>query len=581
MLLTAGFTLQEEARNTERKHPFWDSDQKLRHTKVNFVSAGRLKSPEAKDPEATAALAHMSLDSPGRDEVNVEEEEYEELEDPKPGRSAVNMDSTDQEPPQSLHHFVIDTFGTEAVDTGLPPPLLRSVSPTPSNSSEEVILFRGRDRNGKGPVKRPKIFGPSADPIDARIRLVENKIHEQEHLLDKVLHYKDESPSPPKVLASSREVPDHKQSNYQCRQGRRGKRRAEQADEDALLADYIANIDEDMLVSNNYNQRELGGTYEDVWQDEEETPCGDPLQSREHAFQSGWTRSDVGEFDDLSTSDGVMGEVQAILSKREREVGSQYLVVWEGQTVDEARWVPASTLTSVGAMSHIELFEAEAKLVAELEGNEEDSSDSDDMDIDDAADEDDEDDEDELFQRKIDRMTDEKIARLLAKQEGLSMGSNELFLFDDTADADEDDEAALPKSKFRSIMTSPKSRPKGREARRPRGDFPAANALADAYDGFDVMDFDRPSLKKKPKGRRGLPALDLSDSELEASTQVAWDNDRIKKKERKQEREKLRAQGLLGNKRGKPDLKEKYKEGMGIHAVKDEIKNFLLGSNTT
>jgi hypothetical protein len=95
------------------------------------------------------------------------------------------------------------------------------------------------------------------------------------------------------------------------------------------------------------------------------------------------------------------------------------------------------------------------------------------------------------------------------------------------------------------------------------------------------MDFDRPSLKKKPKGRKGKLEFDLSDSELEASMQMAWDNDRVKKTERKQEREEMRAQGLLGNKNGKADLKQKYKEGMGIHAVKEEIKAFLMGSDTT
>lgn len=63
--------------------------------------------------------------------------------------------------------------------------------------------------------------------------------------------------------------------------------------------------------------------------------------------------------------------------------------------------------------------------------------------------------------------------------------------------------------------------------------------------------------------------------------QAAWDNDRIKKKERKQEREALRAQGLLGRKNGRADLKQKYKEGMGIHAVRDEIKLFLMGSHST
>jgi hypothetical protein len=131
------------------------------------------------------------------------------------------------------------------------------------------------------------------------------------------------------------------------------------------------------------------------------------------------------------------------------------------------------------------------------------------------------------------------------------------------------------------MLPSRKTRAKGRSGKRPRGEFPAAGLLADAYDGFDVMDFDRPSLKKKPKGRKGKLVFDLSDSELEASMQMAWDNDRIKKKERKQEREELRAQGLLGSKNGKPDLKQKYREGMGIDAVKEEIKSFLMGNNTT
>ena len=63
--------------------------------------------------------------------------------------------------------------------------------------------------------------------------------------------------------------------------------------------------------------------------------------------------------------------------------------------------------------------------------------------------------------------------------------------------------------------------------------------------------------------------------------QAAWDKDRVKKTKRKQEREALRAQGLLGTKNGKVDLKQKYKEGMGIRDVKDEIKRFLMGSDTT
>jgi hypothetical protein len=159
------------------------------------------------------------------------------------------------------------------------------------------------------------------------------------------------------------------------------------------------------------------------------------------------------------------------------------------------------------------------------------------------------------------------------------MGSKELLLFDDAADADEEDGFTLPNRSLNPFMLP--SQKKNR-SKRPIGEFPAATALADAYDGFNVMDFDRPSLKKKPKGRKGKLILDdVDDSELEESMQAAWNSDRIKKKERKQEREELRARGLLGSKNGKPDLKQKYKEGMGIESIKDEIKSFLMSSNTT
>ena len=160
------------------------------------------------------------------------------------------------------------------------------------------------------------------------------------------------------------------------------------------------------------------------------------------------------------------------------------------------------------------------------------------------------------------------------------MGSAELMLFDDEVDADEED-VGFPTAFSPIMLPSRKKQTRSGGSKRARGDFPPASLLVDAYGGFNVMDFERPSLKKKPKGRKGKLEFDLSDSELETSMQMAWNNDRVKKKERKQEREELRAQGLLGSKNDKADLKQKYKEGMGIHAVKEEIKAFLMGDNTT
>lgn len=114
-----------------------------------------------------------------------------------------------------------------------------------------------------------------------------------------------------------------------------------------------------------------------------------------------------------------------------------------------------------------------------------------------------------------------------------------------------------------------------------RGEYPAASALADAYDGFDVMDFERPSLIAKHRGRKGKINVNTSDSDFAEAMQTTWSNDRIKKKEIKQKREELRAQGLLGKNKGKLNLNAKYKEGMGLRAVNEEIRTFLIGENTT
>lgn len=126
-----------------------------------------------------------------------------------------------------------------------------------------------------------------------------------------------------------------------------------------------------------------------------------------------------------------------------------------------------------------------------------------------------------------------------------------------------------------------KSGKKGARAGKPS--FPSASAFADAleadpYFGFDIMDFDRPSLRNKPKGKQSIPDLVLSDSEFEVELQQAWQNDRSKKKLRKKEREELRAQGLLGRKSGNPDLTVKYSKEMNMEQFMTELRSFLVSS---
>ncbi|KAL7932384.1 hypothetical protein V8C35DRAFT_306908 [Trichoderma chlorosporum] len=111
-------------------------------------------------------------------------------------------------------------------------------------------------------------------------------------------------------------------------------------------------------------------------------------------------------------------------------------------------------------------------------------------------------------------------------------------------------------------------------------DSPDLDDLEELGD-FDFMDWERPSLRgKKGKGRRLQLLPDGMDSDLEEKLQSAFNNDRLKKAQRKKEREELRAMGLLG-KKGQVDLRAKYSTGITMSQVADEIKAFLIGSQET
>ena len=185
--------------------------------------------------------------------------------------------------------------------------------------------------------------------------------------------------------------------------------------------------------------------------------------------------------------------------------------------------------------------------------------DSDDSDDDDEEDgDDDEDDEDDDLEINLDLM--------------------------DEFNLDSDDEDLDTELLEDMAMNYLADRKKG--ARSSKSPFASATAFADAleddpYYGLDMMDFNRPSLQKKGKGKKP-PGLDLmlSDSDLEAHLHDVWQVDRKKKKAKKQEREELRKQGLLGRDPGFADLQIKYSKGMNFEELMTEIRSFMLSPNS-
>ncbi|OTA98582.1 hypothetical protein M426DRAFT_325880 [Hypoxylon sp. CI-4A] len=165
---------------------------------------------------------------------------------------------------------------------------------------------------------------------------------------------------------------------------------------------------------------------------------------------------------------------------------------------------------------------------------------------------------------------DEHLARMLAKQEELGLGGDDILLFD--GEGMDDDwmgtSRADPRRKRKGDSKTAKIIQK-------QGQYPSATKMADTFDELDLMDWHRPSLGNYKKGP---PAFGVSDSELEEAMKSTWQKDRLKKAEKKKAREELRSQGLLGKNVNPDDLRVKYLGGMSLDDLANELESFLLSS---
>ena len=622
------FSLKDEARNTEI-HQSWNSDFKLRHAKVSFVNAGRLRLEESEESfqeegdsrkdtvlggsKFEVSMARLSLEDRISDD---ETSQRRALSNGDVLSTALGMNGeTDgyMESEVRKDIFFVDVKGSQkSAGSDFPNPLLRrSNSSARSDSSEEVIIFSGRKQHTGKPESTGVGSFASEHSLASQSTMLRRSPKSANSFSALRATLVDDPPVAAVDEATSTQpansqryhltMKSHEQQFQDLeqlshsrprRQIKRRKCSQRQVEEDAILADYLENMEhgeeiEDLISDNEPFGRDPLDTDSEGWQDQSsENEC---IRRKDGLSRDGdgWDSTNLHDLDDLSTSDDVQANVEIVLSKRTRPSGIQYLVVWEGYTTDDTHWIPLARLVTSSAVEKIRIYEAELAEMEEVDLGIEDSDGSDTIKQKVAMDLQDElgdmKNEQHILDRKQARMADGQLARLLSKQEELGLGSDELVLFD--GDEEEgstgwDNQASsLPLSVWNQKMVT-----KTKKSKRPK-EFPSASVLAamlgrDPYGGFDVMDHDRPSLRKKPKGRRGQPPLELSDSELGNTIQMTWANDRSKKKVRKQEREELRAQGLLG-KKGKIDLKAKYKEGMSWDEVKKEISDFLISPKET
>ncbi|KAI1345981.1 hypothetical protein F5Y01DRAFT_299061 [Xylaria sp. FL0043] len=450
-----GYTLADEARNTaSNRREVRGRDARLRYQPVTFISAGLMDPLKGLDVLGqTAQLMQAKATNP-----NLDVSDRSALDAPTPGEPCVLSGTSREashEPAQSLN-------GDSDVE-----------SEAASDSSEEVILFKGRSAARQqqrspspqptGPVKESK-DGVSSSEVNLDLRFITENAHVPIN-------------SVPVFQAEERDFIslDTNHGKQSASRNRRPNTNSDEDDEEAaIIADYIANMQND-----------------DSDDDDNLEDIGRPGLGS-HSFNI---------LRDLGGTDS-----DAIPSR------------------------PSS-----GAES------------------------GDDMD----------DDVDEGEDQRHLESEDEHLARLIAQQEAMGFAEDNV-LFLDGADPDDGWIAATSMPRRKTKRTSKKSR-----MFQGGSQFPSATKMAEAFDELDLMDMQKSRLQRSKKGPI---SFGLSDSELEDALNVAIKKDRLKKADKKKAREELRSQGLLGKNVNPHDLRLKYRGGMSIDELADEIEVFILSS---
>ncbi|TLD15962.1 uncharacterized protein PgNI_00434 [Pyricularia grisea] len=488
------FSMRDEARNTARDHLKWNSDERLRYRPVTFISAGLIeplkefqvddKTGNENEKADVSPAETSSTPSKSQDKLNSAPSLQTDTqiptpsvqdEDIKPASSPVRAHASSSVKPGTfdITHgdtlFMLDTVGDKTLRKEPKKPVKIEFkedddpAADDTDSSHEVVLFKGRAAPRKPPVPSQSRVQESRKDIELLVKTQSERLH-----VSATVEKVTVAPAP---LPSDQSLTNQNSPHSPSRKADASDFEGDnEDDEDAALADYMENMDglDDLIAHHRkFASRDIGGSDGDV-------VIGADSDS-----------------DDLSDSD-------------DDEIG-------DGESpMDDPR-------------------SAEEDMAADID--------------------------------------DAELARLLAKQEELGLFGEELVLFDGAV----------------SGRDAPARRPRRNKARSSKQKASAshqtdsAKTVADAFDDLDLMDWDHMnSLRKKPKGKHGALKLTNEDAELQAIMDATYEKDRLKKKERKREREELRAKGLLGKNPNPNDPRVKFVDGINITELREEFTRFLL-----
>lgn len=197
--------MQQEARNTETHNRLW-SNSNLRHKAVKFVSAGEVQRSEFEIADREDRDTRSEIDTAS--------------ESPKP---EIEKPPAPTEDPQE-NVFYFDSTGQTTIETGFPDPIPRHESNDSDDTSEDEVVFTGRNN----PVK-PVIIDTDNDE------------------LRKLLHTVTPKQSTASTAPEMEQVVTQKYQSdtSQCDAASHVRQRQMSPAATDPLADYIANIDHD------------------------------------------------------------------------------------------------------------------------------------------------------------------------------------------------------------------------------------------------------------------------------------------------------------------------------------------------
>ncbi|SZF02233.1 unnamed protein product [Blumeria hordei] len=516
------------------------SGRKLRYTKVRFVAKERALSLELENDEN----ANSTIDS----NINYKQKTVEII-----NKIHEPTGQTNSHVSKKNDGFVIDLEGGPQPYTGLPPPRLNTSSPTPSDSSEEIILYKGRSHT-KNLTSNMRISSVdktivndqnSCQVIDDDIKKITPSIYESTRA--EIFSKSDAKVSELSLdFKSSQGKPSNIHENE--------KENDKESRDNALMEDYIANINlEGTQPFASFASRELGaGFYDDNIFLSNNISNENSDVSEEETESDFLGESDSDETEDLET---FHEEIQEILAQRERNSGIQYLVSFQNHPRSDASWVPATSLTSTNAKEILRDFEEQMGMAMSLLDN----SVNDTLNCYTAV--------SDTKNENINKKGSIPLKGVTISDSKRSACTYSQKLKQNKVQNTTKRHVRDPIRHTEGVIASPiKGIP-------PKAPHKRNDQMKDSCGKFN------PKNPKKARGKKKQPKFINCDSEVEEYLESLWQNDRRRKAEKKSEREKLRAQGLIGCKNEKPDLRQKYKGGLNLSSLKEELKPFLASNS--